>query len=511
MATVKNIDVALRANVQKFEEGMRRGIRAVGDFVQQIPGLGSLTGVFTSLGAAAAGAGAAIAAIGASIRSAMAETDRVGDISSELGISPNRLLEIEGAARQLGVEIGTLQMGLQRLTIESAKAADGNKATQAIFSKLKIDFRQVAAAAPDEKLRMVADAMAAIENPSERARLAVELFGRGGISLLQVLEGGSEALDKAAARTRDFGNQVSERGVRATNAWEKAMGDLGVIVDGTGQKLLRLFGPAIEGVASGISKATELVAKFNELLFGGESNAEIIERISRSFAKVSKAAATIDPEVLRGIDLTNAMNAEKTKQFESKFADTMKSARSEAAKLAESLAPAKTPLDTFLEKTQRIHELHAMDLLTLEQRNELLRRASTEASSPDKKTMEMRNELLREGERVRSGLETPFEKFQRSVSSLMRLKNLGGIDANTFGRGLMDAQKSFLEETKANIREPVTGPAANVRGTQEAFRAFQEARSAHDTAKEQLALSRKMESHLSAMLRGAVVLSRAAL
>ena len=66
----------------------------------------------------------------------------------------------------------------------------------------------------EDLLADVADAFARIEDPAERVRLAFKLFDSEGVALVNLLRGGSDALDEMRERARDLGIVLDEALVR---------------------------------------------------------------------------------------------------------------------------------------------------------------------------------------------------------------------------------------------------------------------------------------------------------
>ena len=63
----------------------------------------------------------------------------------------------------------------------------------------------------EDLLADVADAFARIEDPAERVRLAFKLFDSEGVALVNLLHGGSGALEEMRERARDLGIVLGPR------------------------------------------------------------------------------------------------------------------------------------------------------------------------------------------------------------------------------------------------------------------------------------------------------------
>jgi hypothetical protein len=91
---------------------------------------------------------------------------------------------------------------------------------------------------------MVADALARISDPAERAAAAVKLFGKGGIELGPVFSEGPGALTKMREEAVALGQVVSEDSIKAIGQMNDAFDKVWMTVKGiTGQIVGELAGP----------------------------------------------------------------------------------------------------------------------------------------------------------------------------------------------------------------------------------------------------------------------------
>ena len=107
-------------------------------------------------------------------------------------------------------------MALQRFTRRTAEAAQGTGEAKDAFAQLGIALRDQSGnlRGSEDLLGDVADAFARIEDPAERVRLAFKLFHFEGVALVNLLRGGSDALEQMRGRARDLGIVLDEHLVR---------------------------------------------------------------------------------------------------------------------------------------------------------------------------------------------------------------------------------------------------------------------------------------------------------
>src|SRR5918995_3281511 len=135
-----------------------------------------------------------------------------GQVKAELvsvGQSGEQSLKrIESAGdKASGVEQQTLDMALQRFTRRAAEAAQGTGEAKDALAQMGIALRDQSGnlRSSEDLLADVADAFARIEDPAERLRLAFKLFDSEGVTLVNLLRGGSGALEEMRGRARDLG------------------------------------------------------------------------------------------------------------------------------------------------------------------------------------------------------------------------------------------------------------------------------------------------------------------
>ena len=107
-------------------------------------------------------------------------------------------------------------MALQRFTRRAADAAQGTGEAKDALAQMGIALRDQSGnlRSSEDLLADVADAFARIEDPAERVRLAFKLFDSEGVALVNLLRGGSGALEEMRERARDLGIVLDEHLVR---------------------------------------------------------------------------------------------------------------------------------------------------------------------------------------------------------------------------------------------------------------------------------------------------------
>ncbi len=314
----------------RAQSGLSRGLSGAVTGAGRL--LSSVGGLTTAIGAAGL-AGATTAAV-VSFRAAAQEVadlrNDIADASTRSGIATDTLQGLRLAAEGAGLQFSALTSGLDQFGRRVSDAAKGGNATAEAFAELGVsvtdangDIRD-----GDAVLRETLAALNAMEPSAQRSALAVETLGRAGGRLLQALSGSE--LDSFVALADEFGVGVGPRAAQSAGEWQRAVAELGVVLDGAKGQLVDAFGGgadlvfslseavvisvevikgALSGFTTGISNiADDIIAPFQSLL-------DVLAGINRALGEAAKgnyaaaASAAADAAVAAGSALAQAPTA----------------------------------------------------------------------------------------------------------------------------------------------------------------------------------------------------------
>lgn len=189
---------------------------------EKAEGLGKkfLSGVGT---AAKWGAGiAAAAGAGATAMFGMAQkssetADRIDKLSNKIGISKQGFQEWDYIMGQNGMDVEKLQVGVKTLVTQMDAAAGGSKTAGEAFSKLGLSWEDGNGNLKNQEQMMNESilALANMENGTEKARLATQLFGKAGTEMMPMLNNGAEGIEELKNRAHDLGLVIGDDAVDA--------------------------------------------------------------------------------------------------------------------------------------------------------------------------------------------------------------------------------------------------------------------------------------------------------
>ena len=165
---------------------------------------------------------AGIAGIGFFVKKSMDATDEMAKMSRAVGVSVEELQSLRHAAALGGLEATQLDKAVQKLAINMADMSRGVGLAKDVFEKHNISVKNADGSLRSvmEVMDDVADVTAGMTNQTEKADLAYKLFGARGAKMINMLNGGSEAMREAMGEAERLGLVMSSetaKGVEDAN------------------------------------------------------------------------------------------------------------------------------------------------------------------------------------------------------------------------------------------------------------------------------------------------------
>ena len=230
------------------------------------------------IGDAMKGVGLAASALGASIVGSMGLAvtawanagDEVGKMSKRTGIGTTAIQELSYAAKLSGTSIEEVEVAVRKMQSSITDASSGVDTAEKSFKALGIPLSEIKNLSPEEQFNRISTAIADVKDPTERASLAVDLFGRSGTMLLPMLADGSDGLRKMRDEAHTFSNVMGEDTVAAAEELNDDMDRLKGAMTALWQELAMAVLPTIksfvEALKSVLTGARDWI-KENQTLF----------------------------------------------------------------------------------------------------------------------------------------------------------------------------------------------------------------------------------------------------
>jgi hypothetical protein len=224
-------------------------------------------------------------------KSAADTADKIQKLSIRLGASTEALSQYRHVATMSGVSFETFTMGLQRMTRRVSEAAAGTGEAKNALEELNVDAMALTQLKPEQQFEALADAIMSVEDPAARVRLAMKLFDSEGVALLQMMQGGSEGLQKMRGEADALGMTMSQDMVDSVAAANDSLSKIKEQLQGIVEQIVGLAAPAVTDIANRVSDwimANEdlidqgLDTAIDLFSMGAETFAPLVDEITRA-------------------------------------------------------------------------------------------------------------------------------------------------------------------------------------------------------------------------------------
>lgn len=212
------------------------------------------------------------------------EADKFSKLSDRLGFTTETLSKMAYAAKLADVEFSSMAQSMQFMLKNTSEAAKGNENLQESIARLGLNLSRLQQMSPDDMFRAYAEGLASIQNPAERANLAMELFGRGGGVMLQMLKDGAEGLDALGKEAEKFGVVISAQAAYNAAEFNDSLTRMGEAFQGVKNALILDLLPGFTGA---FNKIANLIA---------ENRQDVVEwagTVATVFGKVAEVSAYV--------------------------------------------------------------------------------------------------------------------------------------------------------------------------------------------------------------------------
>jgi hypothetical protein len=246
--------VELGARDEKFVKSMSNAEKRLNAFAASVGKIGAAS---IALGGAALGGLAAMSKVFAN------SADDMDTMATKTGMSVEAISELALGVKQANLQMGDLEGSVARMQRVLAGATQGDAGSLGAIEDLGLSIEQLQGLHPDRQFEVIADAIAAIEDPAQKTAAAMGIFGRSGANLIPLLDRGAKGLQDMRARARELGLTMSTSTAKAGAQLADAFDELDLVVARTAQKIGEAFAPAMR---SALDAVTPLLVHFGEFV-----------------------------------------------------------------------------------------------------------------------------------------------------------------------------------------------------------------------------------------------------
>ena len=281
-----NITVGFSAKDVSFTETVKKvnnSTETIDDTVKKVSkSVGASFGSMVKAGAALAVGFGALNLAGNAIAGSLADFGRALDMGGELkdlsdrtGETSGNLMVLQRAFQNAGSSAEAVGPAVNKLQKFMIDAADGSEKNVEALKKLGLSFDDLKGKAPVEQLKMISERLKDVDDPAQRAALAMGIFGKSGGALLPVLLNLSDEIDVAKSQL----GSMPEVMTRSAEIFDNISDNITVIKGKFiefAAGLMDRMAPAIELVTSLLSRidTAAIGMRLGEVLTGGSNAME---------------------------------------------------------------------------------------------------------------------------------------------------------------------------------------------------------------------------------------------
>lgn len=256
-------------------DDLTKGIKESGDAADKSKeGFTVLKGALASL--VAAGIQAAANAIKdlaretwEATKSAAAFADDITTMSSQTGISREKLQEFKYMEDLIDVSTETLTGSMSKLIRNMSSARSGTGAAAEAFDTLGVSVTDANGNLRNNQdvFSETIDALGKISNETERDALAMSIFGKSAQDLNPIIEAGGETIANLAKEAHSMGYVLSEDALNSLNEVQDGLDRFNVTLEGVKRSLVATFSGEIVSI---IEPVTQAIAGIPEAFKSGD-------------------------------------------------------------------------------------------------------------------------------------------------------------------------------------------------------------------------------------------------
>ena len=254
-AAIKQAGAAARSSLGDIRSRVAGGTVAVKAFNEKW-GDTLKVGQTVGIGMTAVGGGI-VGGLMAMTKQAATYGDEIAKASKKTGMTTEDISRLRYAAERSGVGFGGLESALARMARSASEAAGGAEMYSEAYDRLGVSVTDANGELKggEQLFREVAEGLKNVDNATERATLAQEIFGKSGAQLLPLLNEGEAGIKKLGDRAEQLGMVLSGKAAKDSERFNDALADLkdtGTTIAMTlGQTLM----PTIAEIAEKVSEA----------------------------------------------------------------------------------------------------------------------------------------------------------------------------------------------------------------------------------------------------------------
>jgi len=273
------------------------------------------------LGAIAVGVavGGAVVALTRMVRNQLNVIDASAKMADKLGISMEAMTGLEHIAGLTGTSAEQLATAMQSLEVRLGQAEDGTGKAESALRQLGLRMEDVTELDSDKAFFKVAESLQAVEDRTQQAYLAQELFGRQGRELLGVIRSSGGSLSDMSKEAERLGLTMSRSAAAEVEKFNDNMFRLTQRSEGAKRQFTVSLMPSLNDLSRALLSASENGGVLQLALDGISGITEsVIKSITALIEQVNKLTGTASEIELLNVSIrgTEAAIDRLNRQYE---------------------------------------------------------------------------------------------------------------------------------------------------------------------------------------------------
>ena len=188
-----------------------------------------------------------------------AAADQIGKTSALMGMLVGELQALRSAGQHAGMSIEGVDSAMEKFSINTGKAAAGEKAQIDLFNALGVATKNADGSLRNQTdlLMDVADAYSKLTDSQDRNRVSQALFGRSAVQMSALLKDGSSGIQTAIEQYQKTGAGYTEEQTKQAEDFNDALQTMREYIGGVQKELFFALVPAFTKLFDGVSSFVE--------------------------------------------------------------------------------------------------------------------------------------------------------------------------------------------------------------------------------------------------------------
>ena len=323
----EQLNIILSARDKEFTKAMDRNQKRIERFANgSNKSLGKTSKAFGNLTRSIAALIPALSAgaLIASVKQVTSKLDDIGKTADQIGITTDALQLLRATAESAGVTQDELDKSVEKLGKGLAEAAMGIGTAKDALKSLNLDASDLIGLGLDGAMGAIADEINKIPSPMEKTAIAMQLFGRSGAPMINLLREGSAGMAQMQKEARALGIVIDEDLIRNAEEAQTQIDLMSRVINANLSSALVDLAPLLTKTAEGFARiaagAGSLFSKIREIREIGLGEAAGTDAFVDSLIEQAEAAGTLqsqieavrDAKANMGLDLESGVAGEIT-------------------------------------------------------------------------------------------------------------------------------------------------------------------------------------------------------